>query len=491
MTIGYFPPNDNTAVSVLPTPKASGSPGYFTDGNLTLAATNADCDWYNGVDAEFRNLSTAGGVALNKGSPTAVQNILNLITNAGSLYVKIAGSTMTGNLITGYNYGATSGTSALVVENGTYGINFVPRVGVAALNPITQANDSLIWFSTGSVNTGGLVIGPNATGTSGGLRIDSIGNVTASENLNTQTALFLQNGTSNRWGLSYVGSESGSNAGSNLQLVSYADAGTSLGVPLSVVRSTGVVSFSASPTIPTQALSDNTTSAVNSAWVKGQAYAPLASPALTGTPTAPTATAGTANTQIASTGFVANSYAPLASPALTGVPTCPTGPWTWDARLANQAWVGAYFAPLASPGFTGAPTTPTPAAYDISTHIPNTTWIWANLTNFATNGGGNYTATGNGSCITFPSWITNSTPIKLQFGQNAFYGSSGSYQYQYFPVTFPNSVIAVFATIGWNSGGSVIGGQTANNSCMTIGWALGGSSAYAAGESYSWFAVGY
>ena len=37
--------------------------------------------------------------------------------------------------------------------------------------------------------------------------------------------------------------------------------------------------------------------------------APLASPALTGTPTAPTATAGTATTQVATTAFVSNALA--------------------------------------------------------------------------------------------------------------------------------------------------------------------------------------
>lgn len=50
-------------------------------------------------------------------------------------------------------------------------------------------------------------------------------------------------------------------------------------------------------------------------------YAPLASPALTGTPTAPTATAGTSTTQIATTAFVATSYARLASPTFTGTVT--------------------------------------------------------------------------------------------------------------------------------------------------------------------------
>jgi hypothetical protein len=52
-------------------------------------------------------------------------------------------------------------------------------------------------------------------------------------------------------------------------------------------------------------------------------YAPLASPALTGTPTAPTQGPSSNSTAIATTAFVATSYAPLASPALTGTPTAP------------------------------------------------------------------------------------------------------------------------------------------------------------------------
>ena len=51
----------------------------------------------------------------------------------------------------------------------------------------------------------------------------------------------------------------------------------------------------------------------------------LVSPHLSGTPTAPTASAGTNTTQIATTAFVAASYAPLASPTFTGSPSLPTG----------------------------------------------------------------------------------------------------------------------------------------------------------------------
>lgn len=48
---------------------------------------------------------------------------------------------------------------------------------------------------------------------------------------------------------------------------------------------------------------------IKSLWTSVNAKAPLASPALTGTPTAPTATAGTSTTQIATTEFVASAVA--------------------------------------------------------------------------------------------------------------------------------------------------------------------------------------
>ena len=81
--------------------------------------------------------------------------------------------------------------------------------------------------------------------------------------------------------------------------------------------------------------------------------APLASPALTGTPTAPTAPNGTDTTQIATTQYVVSyvqgtltSYAPLASPALFGTPTVSPTPatGTGDGRLANCQYVKAEIA---------------------------------------------------------------------------------------------------------------------------------------------------
>ena len=71
--------------------------------------------------------------------------------------------------------------------------------------------------------------------------------------------------------------------------------------------------------------------------------APLESPALTGSPTAPTQPASDDSTKIATTAHVKSvveDYAPLASPALTGSPTAPTQPASDDStKIATTAYV--------------------------------------------------------------------------------------------------------------------------------------------------------
>lgn len=71
--------------------------------------------------------------------------------------------------------------------------------------------------------------------------------------------------------------------------------------------------------------------------------ADLASPAFTGIPTVPTATAGASTTQIANTSFVTSAVtakADLASPAFTGIPTAPTAAsGTNTTQIATTAFV--------------------------------------------------------------------------------------------------------------------------------------------------------
>lgn len=122
------------------------------------------------------------------------------------------------------------------------------------------------------------------------------------------------------------------------------------------------------------------------------AKAPLASPALTGTPTAPTASAATNTTQIATTAYVQANLATkanLASPALTGTPTAPTASTaTNNTQIATTAYVQANLsskANLASPALTGTPTAPTAAAGTNNTQLATTAFVAAAV---AAGGGG-------------------------------------------------------------------------------------------------------
>jgi hypothetical protein len=133
--------------------------------------------------------------------------------------------------------------------------------------------------------------------------------------------------------------------------------------------------------------------------------APLASPMFTGTPTAPTAAAGTNTTQLATTAFVAAiktaldavdaQKAPLASPALTGTPTAPTAAvGTNTTQLATTAFVAAVKtaldavdaqkAPLASPALSGTPTAPTAAAGTNTTQLATTGFVQAAIATITT-----------------------------------------------------------------------------------------------------------
>lgn len=157
-------------------------------------------------------------------------------------------------------------------------------------------------------------------------------------------------------------------------------------------------------------------------------YAPKASPALTGTPTAPTAPQTANSTQLATTAFVKAAIAalvasspaaldtlnelaaalgndpnfattmtnalaqkaPLASPALTGTPTAPTAAaGNNTTQLSTTAFVQAAItalnntlttalalkAPLASPALTGTPTAPTAAQTVNSTQVATTAFV--------------------------------------------------------------------------------------------------------------------
>lgn len=113
--------------------------------------------------------------------------------------------------------------------------------------------------------------------------------------------------------------------------------------------------FTGNPTAPTQAANNNTTHLATTAFVVGQASASL--PLIDGTATIGTSLRYARADHVHPTD---TTRAPLASPALTGNPTAPTqAAGNNSTRLATTAFVQgelALYAPLASPSFTGLPT---------------------------------------------------------------------------------------------------------------------------------------
>lgn len=107
-------------------------------------------------------------------------------------------------------------------------------------------------------------------------------------------------------------------------------------------------------------------------------YAPLASPALTGTPTAPTAEQGDSSTMLATTAFVNAAILRLIGAAPGALDTL--------EELANALGDDPNFAttvtnliaekaPSESPALTGTPTAPTPETGDSSTKIATTEFV--------------------------------------------------------------------------------------------------------------------
>ncbi len=109
--------------------------------------------------------------------------------------------------------------------------------------------------------------------------------------------------------------------------------------------------------------------------------APLASPALTGTPTAPTAAPGTDTLQIATTAFVAAAVAGGGGGNVSNSGTPVSGQaaeWTGTNNIRGVAVSGTgSYAKTDSPDFTGVPTAPTAAVDTNTTQLATTAMVLA------------------------------------------------------------------------------------------------------------------
>lgn len=117
--------------------------------------------------------------------------------------------------------------------------------------------------------------------------------------------------------------------------------------------------------------------------------APLASPALTGTPTAPTPATSDNTTKLATTAFV-NAEITTNAPALAPVQSVAgkTGAVTLvEGDITNLSADLAAKASLASPALTGTPSAPTPTTGDNTTLIATTAFVNAEIAANAPAGG--------------------------------------------------------------------------------------------------------
>lgn len=237
--------------------------------------------------------------------------------------------------------------------------------------------------------------------------------------------------------------------GANINIVFPANAGqawivanTTTGaftITAKTAAGTGVTIPQTGTAAPTSIYCDGTN--IQNTGVSTAGLAPINSPALTGTPTAPTATPATTNTtQIATTAFAQAAI----TAALTG------------------------YAHLASPIFSGTPTAPTPAANDNSLKLATTQYVDRAVA-------GTVSLLGNGYEIR-PSGVIE------QWGYAG--PSSGGGQTVTFPIAFPNACFAIVATASPSNGTINVSNPASSRFSFTL-------TNGAAGDYTSWRAIGH
>ncbi len=366
---------------------------------------------------------------------TAFVKAQGYITSAASLVQSVAGRTGTVTLTVSDITGAAPLASAaltgiptaptpVTTDNSTAiaTTSFVKAQGYLSTAPVQAVAGQTGNVTAAQLSTA-LGLGSiasqqaNAVAISGGsVNNTTIGSVTPATgnfttlNVTTQITVPTLSGTDNSTNAAstaYVNSKGYITAsGAPVQSV----AGRTGSISLAVADVSGAASLASPaltgiPTAPTAAVGTNSTQLATTAFVVGQAgtaspsangtaavgtslsfarqdhvhptdttRASLASPALTGVPTAPTAAVGTNSTQLATTAFVVGQ-AGTATPSING--TAAVGTSLSFARQDHVHPTDTSRAALASPSFTGTPTAPTPATTDNSTTLATTAFVKA------------------------------------------------------------------------------------------------------------------
>lgn len=145
--------------------------------------------------------------------------------------------------------------------------------------------------------------------------------------------------------------------------------------PVTVTVSTGTAPFTVSSTTVVTNLNADLLDGQH-----GSYYAPKASPALTGTPTAPTATSGTNTTQIATTAFVSTALSGAGGATVSYQVSAPSSPSIGDIWVDSDEPIITLnsndFMPKSGGTFTGAVSGITPT---LSTHLTTKDYVDNNI----------------------------------------------------------------------------------------------------------------
>jgi hypothetical protein len=324
------------------------------------------------------------------------QDELNL---AGYDPLTVTSLTVTKNATTAINLtnttagtGITIGGDVVISRTGAGVVGFTAANGVAFSGAIS---------STGLTATGNVRLGDADADTLGFFSVAGVARQSATTDIkDALTSYGLLQGTSPSplnldGGTLTAGTVNGT--GFQVSGVALAASDLSNGVTGSgaVVLAAGPA-LTGTPTAPTAAVDTNTTQLATTAYVVGQGYAKLASPALTGNPTAPTPAANDNDTSVATTAYVQTELTAYASDTVTfanktftdsttffadeAAPTKKfqfqaSGITTGQTRTLTVPDASGTLALLASPAFTGTPTAPTAAVDTNTTQLATTAFV--------------------------------------------------------------------------------------------------------------------
>ena len=314
--------------------------------------------------------SSANGDFLRYNGTAWVNDAVNLSTDTIGDYVS---SLVAGTGITLSNNTGEGATPTVAVTSGTYDAYGAAASAQSAAQTFATnlvANVATAFEIAGDSGTSKTITSGSDTLTiSGGVGLTSVTSVTDTITLNLDnTAVTAGNyGSSSSVGTFTVDAQGRLTAASNSAIAITASQVTDL-----TKSSVGLGNV------------DNTSDANKPVSTATQTAldlkANLASPALTGTPTAPTAAAATNTTQVATTEFVRAEVAALVNSAgatldtLGEIATALGNDANLSTTLTNSIGLKA---PLASPALTGTPTAPTAAVATDTTQIATTAFVTA------------------------------------------------------------------------------------------------------------------